>query len=333
MKKLLFLLFILIHIQLMGKNISSFSIENVEIHSSFEHPFMIVTNRKMDINLEDKSVFLNHELDTSSIHYLIINPSKKGPQISVFNTFEEAFNTISHEHLVFHVHGFGNNFEATLRGGIDLQKQYGVNLILFDVPTETIHWNIFSEFKRTKNNYQLSVQSFHQLLLDYADVVKKEDEKPTLFLHSMGNYLLEKYLKSDFVSEKRETSLLGSVLINAPCVKRRRHKKWLEKINEDINVYVVLNENDFTLQGAEFVTFQNQLGGSNLKKKHVANNANYFSFKRIAKSEHNYYVNEEIIENKEVKTFYTKILQGEKINTSHFIAEENGIQLIAKSKI
>ncbi|NME66528.1 alpha/beta hydrolase [Flammeovirga aprica] len=311
----------------------NYNIKGVNLDASNIHPMLVVTNRVLDVDNTTNEVHLSHEIDTSDVKYLIVTSNKANPKVKIYSTFHEAFSKIKHNNLVMHVHGFGQDFNATLRSGITLQKNYDINLILFDVPTETVSFNIFSEFKRSKKYFKQSTKNFDDFLNDYEVSAKyyNVNDKPILFLHSLGNYLLEEYIQSGTYDYNEKLAVFENILINAPAVKKKHHAEWIEKIDEDINVYITINKKDFTLKGAEFITMTRQLGSSKIKQKHLASNASYLTFHTLAGSEHNYFINPMMMANDQIKSFYDQVLEGHSIVDENYINNEEGIDLIVQN--
>ncbi|KXX71704.1 alpha/beta hydrolase [Flammeovirga sp. SJP92] len=311
----------------------NYNIKGVNLDASNIHPMMVITNRVLEIDNTTNEVHLSHEMDTSDIKYLIVTSNKKKPKVKIYSNFHEAFSKIYHDNLVVHVHGFGQDFNATLRSGITLQKNYDINLILFDVPTETVSFNIFSEFKRSKRYFENSTRNFDDFLDDYevASEYYNVNEKPILFMHSLGNHLLEEYIQSEEYQYNKKLAVFENILINAPAVKKKNHADWIEKIDEDINIYITVNKKDFTLKGAEFLTMTRQLGSSKIKNKHLASNATYFTFHTLVGNEHNYFINPTLMENRHIKSFYSQILEGKTIIDEYYIDNESGIDLVVQN--
>lgn len=311
----------------------NYNIKGVNLDASNIHPMLVVTNRVLDVDNSSNEVHLSHEIDTSDVKYLIVTSHKENPKVKIYSSFAEAFSKIYHDNLVVHVHGFGQDFNATLRSGIALQKNYDINLILFDVPTETVSFNIFSEFKRSKKYFKKSTNNFNDFLNDYEVAAKHHNvnDKPILFLHSLGNYLLEEYIQSGEYNYDEKLAIFENILINAPAVKKKHHADWIEKIDKDINVYITINKKDFTLKGAEFITMTRQLGSSKVKQKDLASNATYFTFHSLAGSEHNYFINPAMMANDQIKSFYNQVLEGNSIVDENYINNTEGIDLIVQN--
>lgn len=328
------LLLTVFHVSYGEENNQRYSIQDVEVNTVDIHPILVVTNRVIEIDDTNNVLNLSHEIDTTSIKYLIVTDNGGSPNIQIFPDFESAFNKINHNNLVFHVHGFGQDFNATLRSGVSLQHNYPINLILFDVPTEQVKMNIFSEYNRTQEHFSQSINAFDSLLMDYSKISNELGikEKPTLFLHSLGNYLLEEYINSDMYSYNETLKIFNNILINAPAVRTRNHSKWVEKIDKDINIYITLNKSDFTLKGAKFITLKRQLGNSELRKRDIASNAQYFSFQAIAKNGHNYFIAPEMLTVEAIRDFYSKILIGNPLTIDSYINNYMGIHLISMNK-
>jgi hypothetical protein len=113
------------------------------------------------------------------------------------------------------------------------------------------------------------------------ELLRKENKmgngKLTLFYHSMGNHVARGIVKHHELDAINDTKWVDNIVFNAPCVQRRGHKRWIDKINFAKNIYINYNNNDFTLGGAYLMSKKIQLGHRpvrNISKKAVYINFN-----------------------------------------------------------
>ena len=254
---------------------------------------LIITNRKYDPINNNKKYF-GDEIDShGKLTYLIACCDNNKWTIFVKETFEDAMRSINiNNDFLFFVHGDGQTFPNLLDRCIRIDRLYNVNIIAFDWPSKKSDFSKIRNYFNSKKNAKRSVSDFGKSLKHIQDF-RAENRSTndsihyTLFFHSLGNYILEKFIKSPLNSSVTE-NLFDNILLNAPAVKQKRHRRWVEKMNFQKRIYITSNKKDFTLNGARLITFRRQLGER--LKKPLARNANYINFRNLVYQKHNYFL-------------------------------------------
>lgn len=213
--------------------------------------------------------------------------------------------------LLLFVHGFNNDFEAVLERCHGLQRQYGVEVVAFTWPANGGGLKGATDYLDDKRDAQASVVAFHRVLSigyemiskarkgyleDQLKVLRKEDlsgeelqhriteeaEKHcpfrvTMLLHSMGNYLFERTLKSSAL--RGDLMMFDNVVMCAADVNNPDHKHWVERIQARNRLYITINEDDSALAASRLKGGDEQLARLGHYQYNLdASNAVYIDF-------------------------------------------------------
>ena len=194
--------------------------------------------------------------------------------------------------IVFYIEGMGKTFTVNLYRSAGLSLQYGVNVIMFDYPSVSLSYKLMRNFNYARNNAIKSATNFVSFITS-IEKCKTENalwianKKTTLFLHSMGNNMLKTAINDGLLKNKQD-ALFSSLVLNAPCVNQRKHRRWVDSIQFAEKIYINYNTHDFQLNGAMFRTFKKQLGAR--INKPLSSKAYYVNFNEVAGKQHNVFL-------------------------------------------
>ena len=276
-----------------------------------------------------KTEFMGYELDsTHKIHYFTIYFNTNKWICVPRQNLEEAFiGTKKSKDMVVYGEGMGKEFTGDLDRATRLTRTYDVLTVMFDWPTYRPYLNGGKNYRKAR------VQSpeVAKLMCDFfielekiKPVVKADSLNLTLLFHSLGNRLIKEAVTNNFINLK--TKLFHHVVLNAPCVSKRGHKKWLEKLNIQDEIYLTRNNKDRTLALAKWVGFTEQLGRYWGGAK--AHNAVYLNFSPVLEKEHNYFLLTGVLARyPDIKAIYSDIFHNRSINfddEKKFIKQNHG---------
>lgn len=276
----------------------------------------------------EKTEFMDYEFDsTGALHYFTIYFSGNRWVCVPRKNLQDAFEgTVKTKDAVVYGEGMGKDFTANIDRATRLSRLYNVTTVMFDWPTYRPYLNGGKNYKKARLQSTAVSKSFCQFLKEIdalKSIIKSESVGLSLLLHSLGNRLIKEAVINNFISESK---LFDNVVLNAPCVKMRQHRKWLEKLNIQNKIYLTRNNKDRTLLLAKLAGFTEQLGRRSALRK--AKNAVYLNFSPILEREHNYFLmNNVLAQHPEIKSIYTAIFHKGILNfddQSKFINERNG---------
>ena len=251
------------------------------------------------------------------------------------------------KHIVFFVHGFNNALEDVVLRCDLLAKTYGVEVVAFSWPANGGGVRGVASYLDDKRDAQASVVALdramdkaRQLLLDLRasaiDSIIGEARKErgarvnserfrervsamadadcpvrtTLMLHSMGNYLLERTLKSSAL--RGSLPLFDNIAICAADVNNAMHAEWIDRLQPRSRLYVTINEDDGALRASRLKGGDEQLARlghwTNQLDSTQATYVDFTNVKRVGSS-HAYFEGEPV-ENPAVKKFFKAVLRG-----------------------
>ncbi len=248
-------------------------------------------------------------------------------------------------HIVFFVHGFNNNLEDVVNRCDALARTYGVEVVAFSWPANGGGVRGVASYLDDKRDAQASVVAFDRAL-DKArtllqklraaaieEIAKKSSKKfpdqgersrelltrkaeencpirMTLMLHSMGNYLLERTLKSTAL--RGHLPLFDNIAMCSADVNNPGHAEWVDELQPRNRLYITINEDDSALKASRLKGGDEQLARlghwtSNLKSSQAV----YVDFTNAnaVGSSHAYFEGD-ALGNSTVKDFFKAALQG-----------------------
>jgi hypothetical protein len=272
---------------------------------------------------------LDYDLDTSkTLHYFSIYFNRNKWICVPRKSLEEAFEGASkNKDVVVYGEGMGKTFTENVDRSTRLTRIYNVTTVMFDWPTYRPFLSGGKNYKRARIQSTSVARSLCNLFSELEKIkpsLKADSLNLSLLLHSLGNRLIKEAVINDFIVTK--TKLFDNVILNAACVKMRRHRKWLEKLTIQDKIYLTRNNKDRTLLLAKLAGLTEQLGRRSALRK--AKNAIYLNFSPVLEKEHNYFLMTNVLRNHpELKIIYSDIFHGRTINFSDekkFISQKNG---------
>lgn len=278
-------------------------------------------------------VISNRKYTNDTLRYLSENRSPKG--LLYFFTFirdgiwyvmptptlEDAINYMPDKNRdwVAYTEGMGKLFTTDLYRGFSMSGQYGVNVIMFDYPSITTTkksiGNYFFAIGNARHAYQYFAPAVTQIK-QLRDAGKMGKGRLTLFYHSMGNHAIRGMVKHQKIETINDTTWVDNVVLNAPCVQRRGHKRWINKIMFARSIYINYNNNDFTLGGAYLMSKKLQLGHRPIRNISRRNNITYINFNMLCGQGHSNFLTLSGVQTCKPGciAYYNTILHGKAVN-------------------
>ena len=235
--------------------------------------------------LPDQEAFLPNALaEWRKITYFLAYCENNTWYLSYVPDLETGMNALNDGHdFLFFVHGHGKTFPSALSRAAQIQTRYNVKTILFDWPSFN------SNFNRSLARVRRTGENFYNTLLQIKDYRSRyfiQDQKLSIFAHSLGNYFLT-HLVVNGNNQFIKTNFIDNLIINAAAVKSEDHGEVISQLNFQKQIYVVLNENDRVLKGAHLIMYGKMLG--NYAISPLAVNAEYLHFTPVANKQHTYF--------------------------------------------
>jgi len=276
-----------------------------------------------------KEEFMGYEMDSEcALRYFSIYFHNKSWICVPRQNLEAAFTgTDKSNDVVLYGEGMGKDFPSDVDRATRLARVYNVTTLMFDWPTYRPNLTGGKNYKKARvqsTRVSNALCDVFSQLEEIKSEIKSDSSNLTLFLHSLGNRLLKEAVTNGFI--KTKTKLFDDIVLNAPCVKMRGHRKWLEKLNVQDKIYLTRNNKDRTLLLAKLAGFTEQLGrGAGMIK---AKNAIYLNFSPVLEREHNYFLMTNVLaRHPDLKSIYSDIFHGKNIDFSNekkFINQRNG---------
>lgn len=274
---------------------------------------IVASNRKLD---RQDMRYMTEVRDEGKIAYYFVYVSNGLWHVLPVSSLEQAVNYMPNKNRDWTVYteGMGKTFIGDLDRGIRLAAYYRLNVLLLDYPSISSHKKNLGNYIFAKRNASEAYHEFFPVL----DTVKQlklsgkmGDGCFTLFFHSMGNKVMRQIARHDDKLQSLNDKIwVNNLVLNAPCVPERGHKKWLEKIHFAKSVYVDYNPDDRTLYWAHVVSFKKQLGEK--LRKPLTPGAYYINFASVAGQGHSNFlplpVHAQVAD--EAISYYRQVLHG-----------------------
>jgi hypothetical protein len=305
-----------IHAQFSGYTFLSWEgISLVDHHEAdSDTNIIVITNRKFDPHNKDKIYFGNEIDPEGKLRYVVASCNSNQWTLQVKESFEEAIKSSrGGKDFLFFVHGDGQTLPNVLDRCIRIDRLYSVNVIAFDWPSKVPDYSRTRNFYNSRKNAEQSVPDFAESLLKFRNYRALQENRSdtihaSLFVHSLGNHILRKYMETSFDSTLKG-SLFDNIILNAPAVSQKGHNEWIERLNFQQRIYITSNQKDRTLYGAHLITFSRLLGEK--LGKPLAGNAHYINFKNLVGKRHNYYLELTLLKDQPgIRFFYHTVFHG-----------------------
>jgi hypothetical protein len=291
-------------------------------HTVFhESDVFVITNRQIDTS-KDRHPFTNHVSKNPSLTFFRANAScRDSIRLTKLDsiTFLTEIMDIKKQDWVLFLHGDNKPFEHAVLEGLNIQDTYNVRVIIFSWPSRSLELSGLKNLENSYLNLLKSSDHFKSVIrtmycLRNSGTYSLDENKLSLFLHSLGNYYLENLVNEHFLLES-QSLIFDNVIINSSAVEQKNHKKWLEQLHFQNNLFVTFNKQDINLLALRIFSKHGMKLGERAKLP-FANNAIYFNFTKSVgfrlntKSTHTYFIGEVTERNKNILHFYSDILHG-----------------------
>jgi len=298
----------------------------------------LITNRVCD-TLQNNSCILKNYVDDKNVLMVYMaddcGANFHCQKINGMEQFNELLNC-NNDWLIF-VHGDGKTAMDAVARGLEIQNLYHVKIIVFSWPSRMEKGNGLSNFKNSQKNIELSASKFKEMLLLIQELKQSRDlhgkmNNVSLFMHSLGNYYMERVVKDSLLSGLH-VDLFDNLIINAAAVNQKGHAEWVDHLNIQKRIYITSNKQDFNLNGLRVFTKARKQLGERLKLP-LSEKAKYVNFTKAIRflfppqSTHTYFIGRITNESENIKQIYFNLFHGEKINlkdTTSFIQRRDGL--------
>jgi hypothetical protein len=306
---------------------------------TFSEPSLpVITNRLNDTLSEDCLMLLN-DIDFNKplkiYEYYHAADSIYCNEIKILDDCK-ALSEANNDWLVF-VHGDNKTFSDAAIRGLKIQNLHHVKVLVFSWPSKTEKGNGIKNFNNSKSNAAAGVVKFKELLLLIQEYKNRHQwpENPyhlSLFLHSLGNYYLEKLVKDSLLADL-DSNLFDNLIINAAAVNQEAHANWVNRLNIQKRIYITSNKQDFSLNGLRIFSNSGKQLGERLKLP-VSSGANYINFTKAigftlpTSDSHTYFIGRMTSHSVNIKDFYTELFHGRAVNLSDstkFVKRNDGL--------
>ena len=224
---------------------------------------------------------------------------------------------------LFFVHGFNNDFESVLERGRLFERNYGVEVVAFTWPANGRDAGVIkgtASYKSDKRDALRSIAALDRTLEKLGKYFRthttstlKCDQRISLLMHSMGNYLFKHMMKSEVY--QGETALFDNIILAAADVNNKGHAEWLDRVAYRRRLYVTINEDDSALRVSRMKVGSAQRARlGHYTQNLYSQNALYLDFSEGRKvgSSHAYFEGSVIRENKRLRRVFREMIHGKR---------------------
>jgi hypothetical protein len=257
--------------------------------------------------------------------YFLAGSAGDSAFIMPIKNMEEAAGYLpeNHDFLVY-IDGHGKSFSQIVERGFDLTARFDICLVVFDWPTDYV------ALRKTAYNADDVSGNFVEAMEEFARLHDQyyKSSSVSAFFHSMGNHILKNVTNRQLLNYMPK-NLFSNLILNAAAVSQHGHTRWVEKLNLQKRIYITINNNDRTLQGAKILRVSNQLGLG--FKGRMAKNAKYVDFSQLSTIDHNLFLGKSTAEknNQYIFDFYDQALHGKEVDFQN----ETAFQILSPSEI
>lgn len=254
--------------------------------SEIDTAIVVASNRLMQ---KDSMRFMCEDLQKDKLHYFFVYVYNDVWHVMPVTSLYNAIRLLPNQNndWVVYTEGMGKVFTADLDRGIRLSAFYKVNVVLLDYPSIHTKKGSLGNYNFAKNNARDAYKDFSPVI----DTIKILRDKKLMgtgslsfFFHSMGNNVMQQLVKHDKLTNINNAIWVDNLILNAPCVKQRKHKKWVDEINFSKNIFIHYNPEDKTLSYAEIASLSKLLGRK--VKEPLSAKAVYINFNTVAGEGH-----------------------------------------------
>lgn len=279
---------------------------------------VVVSNRRFT---DDTLRYISENRSDKGLLYFFVFTRNGKWNILPVESLEKAISLVPDKtrDWVAYTEGMGKLFTTDLYRGLSMAGQYHVNVIMFDYPSITTTKKSLGNYFFAIGNARHAHSYFAPAITELKhlrDAGKMGNGKLTLFYHSMGNHVAKGIVKHHELDAINDTTWVNNLILNAPCVPRRGHKRWIMQINCADNIYINYNNNDFTLGGAYLVSKKLQLGHKPIRNICRKPNVTYINFNTLCGQGHSNFLTLSGVQECKptAAVYYNTILHGNAVN-------------------
>jgi len=241
------------------------------------------------VRREDGLRFMGEERDGGRLRYFFVYAAGGKWHLRATSGLGEALRYLpdTRKDWVIYTEGMGKVFTSDLDRGMQMAAQYDVHVLLFDYPSIRTTYRPFHNYRFAVHSSRAAYRDFLPLMDSLKRLRRAEalgDGHLSLFFHSMGNNVLREIAKRHKQYLPDDGVWVDNLIMNAPCVPRRRHKQWVDRIRFSRRTYIHYNPEDGTLKWARIAGFRQVLGEH--AKKPLSTRAVYVNFNRVCGNGH-----------------------------------------------
>ena len=190
--------------------------------------------------------------------------SEEDQTLPSYRLFSEYLDRLRKENtnVVLYVHGFNTSFRKSVLDALDIQRTYGVGVVLFSWPSNP-GGLVVGEYGKARRAAEASSPAFDNTLEKFGRYIRIELEKENgtetdcdvsfnLMCYSQGNYLLRRFVESRHF--QGETRLFCNAIMMQADVDSEGHEQWATATGKHRafrRLYVTINEYDQVLRKSE----------------------------------------------------------------------------------
>jgi hypothetical protein len=277
---------------------------------------LVVSNRKLT---QDTLRYISESRAESGLLYFFVFTHDGTWNVLPVESIEKGIACMPDKNRdwVLYTEGMGKLFTTDLYRGLSMAGQYKVNVIMLDYPSITTTkgrlGNYFFAIGNARKTYKYFAPAFEEVKKLRAQQ-KMGSGKLSAFYHSMGNHLARGMVIHHKLDAINDIVWVDNLILNAPCVQRRGHKKWINKILYAKHIYINYNNDDFTLGGAYLMSKKMQLGQRPVRN--ISNKAVYINFNGLCEQNHSNFLTIKGIQvcKPGSMAYYNTILHGDTVN-------------------
>ena len=176
------------------------------------------------------------------------------PSKNVFKEFKKLL-LDENKNCVFYVHGYNKTFKESLSQGWELQKRYGVGVLLFSWASNP-GGSPLVEYPKARAIAGSSSPAIDMTLEKLGRYMCEEADPDcnislNLLTHSLGNYLFQRFVEKPLFAG--ETRIFDNLILHQADVDSEGHEVWVNKLRFARRVYATINENDKILDISDIV--------------------------------------------------------------------------------
>jgi len=233
--------------------------------------------------------FMSEIRGDGTIRYFIVYSRAGSWHIQQHSSLRDAINVLPQKDKdwIVYTEGMGKIFTTDLDRGMNLAGQYGVHVLLLDYPSIRSSYKGYRNYRFAYRNARIAYKDFARVLDTFRRLRTDGDAGSgsiSLFFHSMGSNVMRKLARKDMLVRFNDTKWVDNIILNAPCVPRRRSRQWMDRIHFAKRMYVHYNSQDRTLKLARIVGFRQILGEH--PKQPVSDSALFINFNTLCGEGH-----------------------------------------------